>query len=263
MNLASTDLYWKWLPAGAGLAAVLAACWLVLYWRAYAVRSQILGKTFWRGASDSHAVALTFDDGPSADTNALLDTLAEHNVKAAFFLIGREVEKHPEIARRIVREGHEIGNHSYSHPIYLFCSARKTASELSRTQEIIEQATGVTPRLARPPCGVRTRAFFKACRRLGLTTIQWEVAGFDWKKHSPNQIAEAVLKDVRPGSIILLHDGDDTGKSGRRATVEAIPLILDGLKAKNLKVAPLREVCPDIEKSAPIFYQTLQGEKQL
>ncbi len=226
-----------------GLIGVCAlGIWAAIYYCAYAVRSQVWGKTVWRGRIDSQAVALTFDDGPTLDTLDLLDILQGENIKATFFLIGKQVEKYPEIARRIAAENHEIGNHSYSHPIYLFSSAGKTKLELQKTQEIIKQVTGVTPKFSRPPCGVRTPAYFAATRELGLATIQWSDTGFDWKDFSAQQIAQNVLKRTKSGSIILLHDGDSAGLRQRRPTVEAIQLILKGLKAGGLEISTLTEL---------------------
>src|SRR5205085_7838802 len=151
---------------------------------------------------------LTFDDGPSADTERVLDVLDAYDVRATFFMVGRQVERFPQIARRVAASGHEIGNHSYSHPIYLYRSARETHWQLERTQQIIAAVTGVRARRARPPCGVRSPAYFRAARQLALQTVQWTRAGFDWTKRSPAEIARLVLRRARAGSIILLHDGD-------------------------------------------------------
>lgn len=227
---------------------VAAAAWGAIYYAAYTVRSQVLGRTIWRGATDRPAVALTFDDGPGPDTPALLDVLREHDVKATFFLIGRRAVQRPEIARRIVAEGHEIGNHSQTHRILLFCSPRRVRYEIFRAQMMISAVTGVKPRIVRPPCGVRSPSYFRAVEKSGLKTIQWSVAGFDWKKRAPQEIAAAVLAEAVPGSIILLHDGDSAGKADRRATVEAVPLILDGLRKKQLSVVPLNELCRNYEE---------------
>lgn len=224
---------------GLMLAAVASAVWGIVYYVFYAVRSQILGETIWRGRRDTNAVALTFDDGPSPDTDELLDVLRRNNVKATFFLIGREAEKFPRLARRIADEGHQIGNHSYSHRIFLFCSRRRTDFEIYKAQETIADVTGITPKMIRPPCGVRSRAYFDTARESRLQTVQWSDTGFDWKYSTPEKIAGAVLKTVKAGSIILLHDGDSEQKNDRRATVEAIPLILEGLRLKGLQVVPL------------------------
>src|SRR5947207_5855990 len=207
-----------------------------------AVRSQWLGATDWHGRTDSASVALTFDDGPSEDTEPILDVLRSHHVNAAFFTLGRQVERFPQIARRIVADGHEIANHSYSHPNYLFLSRKAARQELERAQRIISRASGSKPRLARPPGGVRTPAYFVAARQLGLRTVQWDVAGFDWKPRSGMQIAESVLREVRAGSIILLHDADSARKRDRRATVAALPLIIAGLGERGLRIVPLSEL---------------------
>jgi peptidoglycan/xylan/chitin deacetylase (PgdA/CDA1 family) len=234
--------------AGGFVTAGLAAG----YYATYAVRSQWLGKTVWRGNEDTRAVALTFDDGPSEDTAAILDVLKEYRIKASFFMLGSRVEKFPELARRVAREGHDIGNHSSSHSIFLYQTAKKTKYELQRSQQIIRTATGVTPRIARPPCGVRSPAYFAAARGLGLTTVQWTVAGMDWKPLSPSEIAENVLRSLQPGSIILLHDGDHRLKDRRTATVAALPLIIEGIWAKNLWIDPLQSVIAEEQNGSRI-----------
>jgi peptidoglycan/xylan/chitin deacetylase (PgdA/CDA1 family) len=211
-----------------------------VYYASYAVRSQWLGRTVWQGPTDSSSVALTFDDGPSRETDRILDVLDQYRVRATFFMVGRQIETFPGVAQRAAEMGHEIGNHSYSHPIYLYRSARETRNQLERTQQIIADVTGVIPSVARPPCGVRTPAYFRAARALGLQTVQWTVAGFDWKKRDARHIARAVLRDVRAGSIILLHDGDSRNLCDRSPTVAALPLIFEGLKDRGLHVAPLR-----------------------
>jgi peptidoglycan/xylan/chitin deacetylase (PgdA/CDA1 family) len=190
---------------------------------------------------------LTFDDGPGPDTERVLDVLAEHEICGAFFMIGGHVERFPRTARRIVAEGHEIGNHSYSHPIYLYRSARETRRQLERTQDIIAATTGASPKLARPPCGVRTPAYFRVARELGLRTVQWDVAGFDWKRRSRRQIAHNVLRKARNGSIVLLHDGDSEGKCDRQETVAALPLIIEGLRDCGLRIVPLSQLLGERE----------------
>lgn len=229
------------LLGGAALTGSAAAAF---FYATYGVRSQWLGPTDWRGRTDVPAVALTFDDGPSEDTESVLDALAERSIKATFFLVGRFVERRPAVARRIVSDGHAVGNHSYSHPIYLYRSPRETHRQLARTQAIIEDATGVRPVLSRPPCGVRTPAYFKACRELGLRTIQWTIAGFDWRPRpwSSERIASTVLAGCKAGAIVLLHDGDGFGTSRRRETVAAIAPIADGIAKKALRIAPLEQL---------------------
>src|SRR5229473_8374524 len=216
-----------------------------LYYATYPVRSQWLGRTYWRGRRDTNAVALTFDDGPSPDTERILDVLGAHEASATFFMVGREVESFPGIAQRVLAEGHEIGNHSYSHPSYLFQSSAETHCQIRRAQSVIAETIGVRPQMVRPPYGVRTPAYFRATRALDLQTVQWDVAGFDWRRITPRQIADNVLRKARPGSIILLHDGDSAGKNARKNTVEALPLIIRGLRDRDLQIAPLSQLLPD------------------
>jgi peptidoglycan/xylan/chitin deacetylase (PgdA/CDA1 family) len=225
--------------AGASLSAAGAG---IVHHASYAVRSQWLGPTVWRGRTDTASVALTFDDGPSEDTERVLDVLDRYGVPAAFFMVGRQIEERPQTARRAAVAGHEIGNHSYSHPIYLYRSARETRQQLERTQAVISDVTGVHARFARPPCGVRTPAYFRAAQRLGLQTVQWTLAGFDWKRRTPTRIAHDVLRGAEAGSIILLHDADSENRRDRAATVAALPLIIEGLKEKGLRVEPLSQL---------------------
>ena len=229
------------LPVIAG-AGSLAASAAGVYYATYAVRSQWLGATDWHGRTDTSSVGLTFDDGPGPDTLRLLDVLAAYGVQATFFMLGRQVELFPEIARRVVAQGHHVGNHSYSHPVYLFRSRSEIDLQLERTQKIISEVTGQSPQFARPPCGVRTPAYFAACARLGLRTVQWDVTGYDWKDRSPQEIARAVLRKAKPGSIILLHDADSAGKRDRDATIAGLPLILDGLRQRDLQVVSLPQL---------------------
>jgi peptidoglycan/xylan/chitin deacetylase (PgdA/CDA1 family) len=214
----------------------------LIYHATYVVRSQWLGPTDWRGRSQTGAVALTFDDGPSEDTERILDVLAANKLSATFFMIGRNVERLPQTARRVGADGHEIGNHSYSHPIFLYRTPRETRQQLEHAQAVIASTTGIKPRLARPPCGVRTPAYFRAAQSLGLRTVQWDVAGFDWKTRSGKRIAQDVLCRARAGSIILLHDGDSEGKHDRSETIAALPLIIEGLRARGLRIAPLAQL---------------------
>lgn len=216
-----------------------------MYYATVAVRSQWLGRTYWRGRRDRNAVALTFDDGPSPDTERILDVLGAHEASATFFMVGREVESFPGIAQRVLAEGHEVGNHSYSHPSFLFQRAAETHGQIRRTQSVIAETIGVRPQMARPPYGVRTPAYFRATRALGLQTVQWDVAGFDWKGITPRQIADNILGRAQPGSIILLHDGDSTGKNARKNTAEALPLIIRGLRDRDLQITPLSQLLPE------------------
>ena len=226
---------------GAGALGVAGASF---YYATTAVRSQWLGHTHWRGEKDQNAVALTFDDGPSADTEEILGVLEEYRAPATFFMLGQQVESFSRLAQQVSSAGHQIGNHSYSHLSYLFQSPSKTFDQLKRAQEVIAAATGTKPKFVRPPFGVRTPAYFKAARSLELATVQWDVAGFDWKKINAAQIAGNVLSRVRAGSIVLLHDGDSEGKRDRKQTVAALPLIIQGLQERRLRIDSLAQILP-------------------
>ena len=195
--------------AGAATAAVL--------WHGTASRSsQLFGRSIYRGDSKQRAIALTFDDGPSESTPALLDLLAEYRVPATFFQCGLNVQRHPEIARRVLREGHEIGNHTFSH--IRICprigwklnlrSPQNIFDEIARTQQIITAETGHIPRLFRAPYGFRWFGLAPALRRLNLLGVMWTVLGRDWEL-SARQIADLVLAKATPGGILCLHDGRD------------------------------------------------------
>jgi peptidoglycan-N-acetylglucosamine deacetylase len=168
----------------AGIAVVVIAGLLIAYYATCAMRSQWLGPSDWRGRNDTSAVALTFDDGPSADTERILDVLDRYNVKATFFMLGRQVERFPDIARRVAAAGHGIGDHSYSHPSFIFTRASETRSQVARGHEAITKVLGTAPKLSRPPYGARTPAYFEAASKLGLRTVLWSLSGFDWSQIS-------------------------------------------------------------------------------
>jgi peptidoglycan/xylan/chitin deacetylase (PgdA/CDA1 family) len=231
----------EWLLGASTLAGAAGAA---AYYATFGVRAQWLGPADWRGRTDTSAIALTFDDGPGPDTEAILDALASRGLRAAFFVVGTNVGRYPRVARRIVADGHEIGNHSFSHPVFLSQTPRQTRDELAWTQAAIEDVTGVPARLARPPYGVRTPAYFSAARALGLRVVQWSVAGFDWRPLAPERIAAHVLRGTEAGAIVLLHDADSEGKRDRRATAASIPIIADGARARGLSVAPLGTLLP-------------------
>ena len=200
-----------------------------------APRSQLYGRTLTHGP-DSSQLALTFDDGPNdPHTLRLLDVLARHEAKATFFLIGKYVRQRPEIARAIQAAGHEIGNHTYSHPNLIFVSAARLRQELQDCNKAIEDALGVTPSLFRPPFGGRRPSVLRTARALGLQTIMWSVSSDDWKAQSPEFILEKVVPKLESGraEIVLLHDGSHLAFGADRAhTIEAMRRLLESLAGK-------------------------------
>jgi peptidoglycan/xylan/chitin deacetylase (PgdA/CDA1 family) len=200
--------------------------------------SQLYGRTLTHG-SDPSEMALTFDDGPNdPHTMHLLDVLAKHNAKATFFLIGRYVRQRPEIARAILAAGHEIGNHTHSHPNLVLVSARRLAQELSDCGKALEDALGKKATLFRPPFGGRRRNVLRAAGGMGLSSVMWSVSGYDWSAKSAAAIAEKVTRQVdarrKPqGEIVLLHDGGHLAFGADRGfTVEAARKLLERYAAK-------------------------------
>ena len=185
------------------------------------------------GPRDVSRVALTFDDGPGPDTPALLDALRAGGAAATFFLHGRNVAQHPALVRRVRDEGHELGNHALTHE-NLRRHPVKTVREVVATQRLVADAAGVRPRVFRPPYG----AGGAAARLLRLPVIGWDVDPRDWTRPGPDAIVERVLANVRPGSIVLLHDG----RGYRDETVAAVPRILEGLSMRRLEPVTVSEL---------------------
>ena len=186
----------------------------------------------WRGRVGERRVALTFDDGPDPDaTPLLLDYLREQNIRATFFCIGKNVDAHPEIARRIVDEGHVIGNHTYNH---YWWTPLMWGSELSRqigqTQEAIGRATGVTPVYMRPPMGMTNPHFYRVLDRLGMKMIGWDVRSLDTRK-PVGEVIERAMRQTKGGSIVLLHDGSVPAED----LMEIVKGVVKGLREKGVE----------------------------
>lgn len=160
-----------------------------------------------RGARDSNRIALTYDDGPTPGvTDVILDLLYNQRSKATFFVIGQRVRTNPGLARRIVAEGHEIANHSYNHPDLAKLDEATVRSELERTQKIIEDTCGVTPKYFRPPYGSFRAAQGTIARALKLQVIIWSVDPQDWRQPGVNVIVSRVTSSSTGGDIVLCHD---------------------------------------------------------
>jgi len=197
------------------------------------------------GSRDRRRVALTFDDGPDPlRTPLLLDLLAEQGVRATFFLLGNKVDAHPELAARIAREGHEIGNHTYAHRYLPLVRARDVERELARTDEAIVRATGIVPTLARPPYGGRSPFTVGAFRRQRKRLVLWDVNSFDWKGAPAGEVARRVTDRVRPGSIVLMHEAREHGE----VSVEAVRLIIPALRSCGYELTTVSKTT----ESAPI-----------
>jgi peptidoglycan/xylan/chitin deacetylase (PgdA/CDA1 family) len=195
------------------------------------------GITFNSVHVDGPYIAMTFDDGPSATlTPKLLDLLAAHHIKATFFVIGENVTEHPEIVARAAQEGHEIGNHSWSHPNLGKMSDESVRRQLQQTDDAIKSATGKRPVLMRPPYGsITPRQKHWIHDQFGYDIILWDVDPYDWKRPGPAVVRNRILKETRPGSIVLSHDIHP-------GTIEAMPSTFDELEAKGFKFVTVSEL---------------------
>lgn len=184
------------------------------------------------GTAGGRVVHLTFDDGPNpAHTPAILDLLARYDAEAVFFVIGNAVAAHPELARRIVAEGHRLGNHSWSHPSLAGRSRGFVEDQLLRTQRAVGEAAGVRPSCLRPPYGDSDANLLRWSGELGLQVVRWSVDPFDWRDPGARTIAARVLADTGPGSVVLLHDGP----RDRAQTVDALALVLAELSDRGYR----------------------------
>jgi peptidoglycan-N-acetylglucosamine deacetylase len=186
---------------------------------------------------DEPYIAMTFDDGPHATlTPKLLDLLAARHIKATFFVLGECVEQNPEVLRRAAREGHEIGNHSWSHPQFTRLSDEAIRSQLRRTDDAIKAITGKRPTLFRPPYGAISARQKKWIHdEFGYEIILWDVDPLDWKDPGPMTVCNRIQRETRPGSIVLSHDI-------HRGTVEAMPATLEQLQTKHFKFVTVSEL---------------------
>ena len=196
--------------------------------------------------TDGPYIAMTFDDGPSATlTPKLLDLLAARHIKATFFVIGENVAEHPEIVERAAREGHEIGNHSWSHPNFGKMSEESVRSQLRRTDDAIKNATGKRPTLMRPPYGsITNREKHWIHDEFGYQIILWDVDPYDWRRPGPAVVRNRILKETQSGSIVLSHDIHP-------GTIEAMPSTFDALEAKGFKFVTVSELIHMATPQAP------------
>lgn len=217
------------LVAGTGMAGLL----YLLCYGGYGGPVDWLMATERHGSRAGNRIALTFDDGPDPlRTPALLDTLAALDVRATFFVTGDQADANPELCARIAREGHQLGNHTYSHRYLPLARSRSVERELRATDRAIARAAGVVPDIARPPYGGRSpwtvRAFWRAAKRVVL----WDINSFDWKGKPAPAIAERVLERARPGSIVLMHEA----REGGEVTIEAVRLLVPALRARGYEL---------------------------
>lgn len=183
--------------------------------------------------------ALTFDDGPDPDgTPAVLDALDAAGIRATFYMVGEQVEAHPELAREVAARHHAVQAHCYDHTHHE--ELADPAMDLWRTLEAIFKATGVAPTQQRPPYGRFTPDSHAACVQAGLQPVYWSAWGEDWEDLRPDRIADFVTRDLSPGVVILLHDSARYGhRPNARATAAAVPLIAAAMAERGLAPKPI------------------------
>jgi peptidoglycan/xylan/chitin deacetylase (PgdA/CDA1 family) len=208
-------------------------------------QSRLLGPNLSRlsdAAAERGEVGLTFDDGPDPEvTPRVLDLLDRAGAGATFFCIGRRVEENPDLAAEIVRRGHRIGNHTWSHPhafaCYLPAPQRR---EVLRAQESIERRTGHAPTLFRAPAGFRNLFLERELCRMGLTLASWTRRGYDTVGKEPSTITRRLLDGISPGDVLLLHDGAAFSGGGNPVVLHVLPQVLGELTALGLRAVPMQ-----------------------
>ncbi len=236
------------LIAAIFIAAIVSAISLFSrYYEYHGIGSQ--EGVFRGGLKDEKVAALTFDDGPSPDfTPRVLDILKEKQVKASFFHTGEMAEAYPEIAKRAIIEGHEVGNHTYNHVNMIFLSKKDLASEISRGEKAILSATGERPFLFRPPRGLFNERVRRALVGREYRIVLWTASAADWRPGSRRFIAPRIKKGLKPGAVFLFHDGGAiVGNKGgdRESTVSVLPEVIDMIRDSGYRLVKVSELIED------------------
>lgn len=207
---------------------------------AYAVPSRFQGATIMEAklSKPEKVVALTFDDGPWAgNTIKVLDILKKNNIKGTFFVIGQNLQEHPEFAKRVVTEGHAIGNHTWHH-WYHYMNPQAAAFEIDRTTDLIYQVTGVRTNLFRPPGGIMTNGVVSYAKNKKYAIVMWSADSIDYSRPGVPRLIHNIMREAKPGGIVLMHDGG----GNRSHTVEALPEIISIFRKQGYKFVTVPEL---------------------
>ncbi len=207
----------------------------------FAAPAQLQGKTVYKSEvpNNEKVIALTFDDGPWKETTQqMLDILKQNNIKATFFWIGTSIQENPEMAKKVVADGHAIGNHTWHH-WYKQMDTATAKSEIDKTADLIYKTTGVKTTLFRPPGGYLNNGLAAYAKSQNYTVVMWSQTSADTDPKAKYEVfVKNVLRDAKPGSIVLMHDGG----GDRRRTVQALPKIISGLKEKGYRFVTVPEI---------------------
>jgi len=248
----------RWRVAAVALSLVALAT--IFWYVTESPKNKMWGQTVTSEPLKQKVVALTFDDGPNPPyTDQIVEYLYSQHVKATFFVVGLAVQAHPDSIRREVKDGDVVGNHSWDHAHLVLLSRAHVLRELTTTEEEIQRVAGVRTTLFRPPFGARDFTVIQAAHQLGYQVIMWSVPlPADWQRPAPDVIASRVLKYVKDGSIIVLHDGNRGKPADRKNTVEATKLIVTALKAQGYRFVTV----PDLMKMGYAEALTAPGPEE-
>ena len=224
--------------------ATVAAVAVTAGYQSMSPTGQWYGHTFTGIAPGTRQLALTYDDGPNdPHTFRLLEVLAKHDAHATFFLIGRFVKQRPDIVREIVKAGHIVGNHTFTHPLLTLKSAAEVRKELVDCRSALQDAIGEHSNLFRPPFGGRRPAVLRVVRELGLQPVMWNVTGYDWTAPPAEVIEGKVSRQIRGGNVILLHDGGHRQMGADRSqTVLATEHLIARYKSEGYEFVTIQQM---------------------
>jgi peptidoglycan-N-acetylglucosamine deacetylase len=209
----------------------------------YSPRIQLLGQYVDRVNTSEKTIALTYDDGPNPPyTHELLDVLSRHQVKATFCVLGKQVEQYPETLKSIVAEGHEVVNHSYSHPQMIWKSPAFIRSEIQKTDRLLHELGVKGDINFRPPFGMKFLLLPYVLNRLKKVSVLWNIDAKDFQTSNPHTIVDTVLSQVVPGSIVLLHDALDDLKGDRSGTILATEILIEKLRSQGYQFKTVTEL---------------------
>jgi len=205
----------------------------VLFCGSYFIRMGFFLKSISSVKTNEKWIALSFDDGPAELTNTVLDILKANQAEAAFFLIGKKIPGNDALLKRMVQEGHIIGNHSFSHhPLFDLFGSGKMLNDMTAMNQLVKNITGLTPRFFRPPYGVTNPNLKKAVMSGGFISIGWSIRSYDTVIKNPRRLVSKILSGLKPGAILLLHDTSET-------TVAILPKLLKAIQQKGFQIVRL------------------------